>query len=45
MQYRVVPITEQYPTQGFQTLTDPQNLAASPFGWHSDGVTNTTDTS
>ena len=44
-QYRVLPITKQNITQGSETLTDPQNLAASPLGWHNDGVTNTTDTS
>ncbi len=45
MQYRVLPITKQNITQGFETLTNPQNMAASPFGWHSDGVNNSTDTS
>ncbi|PIL32515.1 hypothetical protein GSI_05218 [Ganoderma sinense ZZ0214-1] len=44
--YRVLPITKQNVLQGFETLNDPQNLASSPYGWHSsDGVTNTTDTS
>ncbi|KAI0667554.1 Fungalysin metallopeptidase-domain-containing protein [Trametes maxima] len=44
--YRVVPITHQSPLEGFETLIDPQNFAASPKGWHSiDGTTTTTDTS
>ncbi|TFL04092.1 Fungalysin metallopeptidase-domain-containing protein [Pterulicium gracile] len=43
--YYVLPVTKEYPTEGFETLVDPQILAASPLGWHSDGVTNTTDTS
>ena len=45
MQYRVLPITKQNITQGFETLTNPQNTASSPFGWHSDGVNNSNDTS
>ena len=45
IQYRVLPITKQNVLQGFETLTNPQNLASSPFGWHSDGRTNTTNTS
>nr|VWO94070.1 Extracellular metalloproteinase 5 (EC (Fungalysin MEP5) [Ganoderma boninense] len=44
--YRVLPITKQNILQGFETLTDPQNLASSPYGWHSeDGTTSTNDTS
>ncbi|KAM5541577.1 hypothetical protein V8D89_004767 [Ganoderma adspersum] len=43
--YRVLPITKQTILQGFETLVNPQNLAASPCGWHSDCVNNTTDTS
>ncbi|TFK49223.1 hypothetical protein OE88DRAFT_1713503 [Heliocybe sulcata] len=42
--YRVIPIQEEDLTDGFQTLTDPQNTASSPFGWHSDGTTSTTVT-
>lgn len=43
--YLVVPITDQVPTvQGFQTLNNPQDTQASPFGWHSDGTTSTTRT-
>lgn len=42
--YKVVPIQEEDLTEGFQTLTDPQNTASSPFGWHSDGTTSTTVT-
>ncbi|KAM5541576.1 hypothetical protein V8D89_004766 [Ganoderma adspersum] len=43
--YRVLPITEQNVTQGFQTLTNPQNTASSPLGWHNNGGTRTNDTS
>ncbi|KAM5541103.1 hypothetical protein V8D89_005236 [Ganoderma adspersum] len=43
--YRVLPITKQNILQGFETLIDPQNLASSPLGWHSDGVTDTNFTS
>ncbi|KAI0302901.1 Fungalysin metallopeptidase-domain-containing protein [Multifurca ochricompacta] len=42
--YLVLPINEEVLTQGFQTLTDPQDLTASPDGWHSDGTTSTTTT-
>jgi hypothetical protein len=42
----VVPIYEEYPTQGFETLVDPEDKESSPYGWLStDGVTfNTTTT-
>ncbi|KAJ3514000.1 hypothetical protein NLJ89_g2625 [Agrocybe chaxingu] len=43
--YRVLPITKQVLTQGFETLTDPQDTTASPQGWHSTGTTSTTTTS
>ncbi|KAI0646696.1 Fungalysin metallopeptidase-domain-containing protein [Trametes meyenii] len=43
--YLVLPIWKEYPTDGFQTLTDPQNTASSPQGWHNDGSTTSTDTS
>ncbi|KAJ8517459.1 hypothetical protein ONZ45_g5342 [Pleurotus djamor] len=42
--YRVLPITSEILTQGFSTLTDPQDTVASPQGWHSDGTTSTTTT-
>lgn len=42
VQYRVVPMQEEILTQGFQVLTDPENLASSPLGWHSTGTVNTT---
>ncbi|CAE6480313.1 unnamed protein product [Rhizoctonia solani] len=32
--YRVIPFALQDPTDGFQTLTDPQDPVASPDGWH-----------
>ncbi|KAI0074228.1 hypothetical protein K474DRAFT_1648272 [Panus rudis PR-1116 ss-1] len=43
--YRVLPITKEYLTQGFENLKDPQDQVVSPQGWHSDGTTTTTDTS
>ncbi|KAF9261303.1 hypothetical protein L218DRAFT_1046833 [Marasmius fiardii PR-910] len=43
--YRVLPISKEILTQGLELLTDPQNSASSPSGWHSDGTTTTTDTS
>ncbi|OJT07219.1 Extracellular metalloproteinase 5, partial [Trametes pubescens] len=42
--YLVLPITKETPTEGFEVLTNPQNIAASPAGWHSDGTTTTTVT-
>ncbi|KAI0354108.1 peptidase M36 [Trametes cingulata] len=42
--YLVLPIWNETLTQGFQTLTDPQGISASPQGWHSDGTTSTTTT-
>ncbi|KAI0631734.1 Fungalysin metallopeptidase-domain-containing protein [Trametes polyzona] len=42
--YRVLPITKEIIPDGFEVLTNPQNLAASHVGWHSDGTTSTTDT-
>ncbi|KAI9453869.1 Fungalysin metallopeptidase-domain-containing protein [Lactarius psammicola] len=43
--YLVLPINKEVLTQGFETLTDPQDLTASPLGWHNDGTTSTTVTS
>ncbi|KAI9456867.1 hypothetical protein BJY52DRAFT_1212809 [Lactarius psammicola] len=37
--YLALPIHEQDPTQGFQTITDPQDLTASPNGWHQEFTT------
>ncbi|KAI9456869.1 metalloprotease, partial [Lactarius psammicola] len=34
--YLALPIHEQDPTQGFQTIKDPQDLTASPNGWHQE---------
>ncbi|KAJ7596235.1 Fungalysin metallopeptidase-domain-containing protein [Mycena floridula] len=44
--YTVLPITKEIITEGQETVTDPADLAASPFGWHSDGTStiNTTTT-
>ncbi|KAH8978800.1 Fungalysin metallopeptidase-domain-containing protein [Lactarius hatsudake] len=39
--YRVLPIHEQDPTQGFQTVIDPQDMTASPNGWHEEFSTTT----
>ncbi|PFH47079.1 hypothetical protein AMATHDRAFT_182533 [Amanita thiersii Skay4041] len=36
--YRVLPITEQVLTQGFQLLVNPQDTLASPNGWHSSPI-------
>ncbi|ESK83701.1 putative extracellular elastinolytic metalloproteinase precursor [Moniliophthora roreri MCA 2997] len=42
--YRVVPIEKPNLPAGYETLVDPQDLSASPLGWHNDGTgpTNTT---
>ncbi|KAG6905449.1 hypothetical protein DXG01_002595 [Tephrocybe rancida] len=40
--YLVLPFTKEVLTQGFETVTDPQDLVASPYGWHSTVTTNTT---
>ncbi|KAH8107793.1 Fungalysin metallopeptidase-domain-containing protein [Cristinia sonorae] len=42
--YRVLPIQKEILTEGFEVLTDPQDVTASPQGWHSDGTTTTTTT-
>ena len=34
--YRVLPIQKEYPTDGLQPVSDPQNPVASPKGWHLD---------
>ncbi|KAF7375384.1 Extracellular metalloproteinase mep [Mycena sanguinolenta] len=43
--YRVLPITAETLLDGFEDVVDPADLITSPDGWHSDGTTNTTDTS
>ncbi|KAF5380174.1 hypothetical protein D9615_006215 [Tricholomella constricta] len=43
--YLVLPITKEILTQGFETLTDPQDLTASSLGWHNSGSGATTTTS
>ncbi|KAJ7663453.1 Fungalysin metallopeptidase-domain-containing protein [Mycena rosella] len=43
--YLVLPITKETLLEGFETVVDPADPLASPDGWHSDGTTNTTDTS
>ncbi|KAG6816129.1 hypothetical protein H0H87_008441 [Tephrocybe sp. NHM501043] len=42
--YLVLPFSKEILTQGFETVTDPQDLTASPYGWHSTSTTNTTTT-
>lgn len=42
--YTVLPVQELSIDEGQETLTDPQDVLGSPFGWHSDGSTNTTAT-
>ncbi|TCD65526.1 hypothetical protein EIP91_002534 [Steccherinum ochraceum] len=37
--YRVVPITSQDITEGFQNLVDPQDPDSSPEGWHTGSTT------
>ncbi|KAG6916533.1 hypothetical protein DXG01_006474 [Tephrocybe rancida] len=37
--YRVLPITKEVLTQGFETVVDPQDPLASPNGWHTAGGT------
>ncbi|KAI1785077.1 Fungalysin metallopeptidase-domain-containing protein [Ganoderma leucocontextum] len=39
--YYVLPIWKEYPTDGFETLTDPQDTTSSPEGWHSSDDTTT----
>jgi extracellular elastinolytic metalloproteinase len=37
--YRVLPIWKEYPTDGLETLVNPEDKVASPYGWLStDGV-------
>ncbi|KAF8886770.1 Fungalysin metallopeptidase-domain-containing protein [Infundibulicybe gibba] len=40
--YKVVPIWEENFYSGLVTLVDPQDLSASPVGWHSQGTSHTT---
>jgi extracellular elastinolytic metalloproteinase len=44
LQYRALPINQEYPPEGFANIVDPQDTAASPFGWHNDGTTSTIST-
>ncbi|GLB39392.1 putative fungalysin metallopeptidase (M36) [Lyophyllum shimeji] len=43
--YQVLPIQKEMLTQGFEVLTDPQDMTASPAGWHNTGTTSATSTS
>ncbi|KAF5388274.1 hypothetical protein D9615_000288 [Tricholomella constricta] len=42
--YRVLPLSKQTLPEGLETLTNPQDLLASPSGWHTVGTTSTTTT-
>ncbi|OBZ66603.1 Extracellular metalloproteinase mep [Grifola frondosa] len=42
--YRALPIMEETLLDGFDILTDPQDLNSSPEGWHNDGQTSTITT-
>ncbi|EEB93124.1 hypothetical protein MPER_08266, partial [Moniliophthora perniciosa FA553] len=42
--YKVLPMWKQPPTEGYETLVDPQNNVTSPFGWYNDAITITTVT-
>ncbi|KAJ7852815.1 Fungalysin metallopeptidase-domain-containing protein [Mycena olivaceomarginata] len=42
--YRVLPITKELLTQGFETVVDPADLEASPKGWHWTGTKDSTTT-
>ncbi|KAJ7235397.1 Fungalysin metallopeptidase-domain-containing protein [Mycena rebaudengoi] len=43
--YRVIPIKKQSVPDGFETLRDPSDRAASPRGWHSTPFGDSTTTS
>ncbi|GLB44870.1 putative peptidase M36 family protein [Lyophyllum shimeji] len=43
--YKVLPITKETLPEGQEILVDPQDLFASPLGWHDDGTTKTNNTS
>lgn len=45
LQYKVLPLTSVDLTARQETLVNPQDDAASPFGWHNTGFTNSTYTS
>ncbi|KAG6853256.1 hypothetical protein C0991_005669 [Blastosporella zonata] len=43
--YHVLPIQKQTFPEGQETLINPEDLLASPFGWHGDNTDNSTFTS
>jgi extracellular elastinolytic metalloproteinase len=43
-QYTVLRATKQILPEGVGTIINPADFASSPFGWHSDGTTNFTNT-
>ncbi|KAI3616646.1 putative extracellular elastinolytic metalloproteinase precursor [Moniliophthora roreri] len=36
--YKVIPVQKPSLFAGYETLIDPQDLSASPLGWHNDGT-------
>ncbi|KAJ7140443.1 Fungalysin metallopeptidase-domain-containing protein [Mycena filopes] len=42
--YLVLPISKKVPSDGFDVLVDPQDLTASPKGWHWNGTGISTST-
>ncbi|KAK7032140.1 hypothetical protein VNI00_013314 [Paramarasmius palmivorus] len=42
--YRAIPIERPDLRAGYELIKDPQDLSASPLGWHNDGVENYTST-
>lgn len=42
--YRALILPNSIPVEGFQSVVNPFNAAASPFGWNSDGRTTWTNT-
>ncbi|KAJ7155138.1 Fungalysin metallopeptidase-domain-containing protein [Mycena filopes] len=42
--YLALPLKKKVPTEGFEVIVDPQDLTASPKGWHWNGTGLTTTT-
>ena len=40
-QYRVLPINKQIIAEGLETVVDPADIQASPYGWHNTGTGTT----
>ncbi|PPQ79236.1 hypothetical protein CVT24_007530 [Panaeolus cyanescens] len=43
--YRVLPVQKEILTEGFETVSNPADTAASPNGWHNTGSGDSTTTS